>query len=64
MDHPRTQQERAEEKSVTPSEVWEQLSPESQERITCLLGRMAYKYVLSSGQQLSKDEDCGNGDEK
>lgn len=63
MEEPK-QQEDSEERAVKPAEVWEQLSPDVQARVVRLLGRMAYKYVLSSLQQSSKDEDCGNGDEK
>ena len=63
MEDPK-QQEDSEERAVTPAEVWEQLSPDIQARVVNLLGRMAYKYVLSRLQQSSQDEDCGNGSEK
>ena len=64
MDEPTPTQEQPDERTVTPAEVWEQLSPDVQARVMSLLGRMAYKYMLSSRQQSSKDEDCGNDGEK
>jgi hypothetical protein len=45
MDEP-ARQEDPEEKTVTPAEVWDQLSPDVQERAISLLVRMAYKYAL------------------
>ena len=64
MDNPVSQQEETKEQTVTPSEVWDRLSPEVRERVMSLLGRMAYKYLLSSQRQSSKDEDGGSGGEQ
>lgn len=47
MDEPNSQQEEPGERTVTPAEVWEQLSPDIQARVVSLLSRMAYKYALS-----------------
>lgn len=52
MDHPEAERERPEEQTVTPSEVWEQLSPDIQARVCSLLARMAYKYALAQSGSL------------
>lgn len=54
-------QEESEEPTVTPSEVWEQLSPDVQARIISLLTRMAYKYALTQ-QKLLQDETEATGE--
>jgi hypothetical protein len=56
MDEPLPQQEQPDEQkqTVTPAEVWEQLSPDLQERIVSLLGRMAYKYALAQCGSISE----------
>jgi hypothetical protein len=60
MDHPETERERPEEQIVTPSEVWEQLSPDVQARVCRLLARMAYKYAMS--QRRSSSAEGGGGE--
>jgi hypothetical protein len=57
MDEPVPQQEQPEVHSATPSEIWGQLSPDLQERVTTLLGRLAYKCALARHAKLSKDEE-------
>ena len=47
MDEPTPEQERPDERTVTPADVWEQLSPDIQTRVISLLARMAYKYALA-----------------
>jgi hypothetical protein len=54
MDKPDLQQKRPEERTVTPAEVWEKLSPDVQARVVSLLGKMAYKYVLARCGSLLK----------
>lgn len=56
MDEPAPQQEETQEQTVTPSEVWEQLSPDLQARITRLLARMAYKYALAQRASLPEED--------
>jgi hypothetical protein len=51
MEDPQ-QQEDSEERAVTPAEVWEQLSPDVQERVCSLFARMAYKYALAQSESL------------
>jgi len=55
MDEPNSQQEEPGERTVTPAEVWEQLSPDVQERACRLLRRMAYKYALKQCGSLSEE---------
>jgi hypothetical protein len=55
MDEPVSQQEETEERTVTPADVWEQLSPDVQERACSLLRRMAYKYALAQRGSLSEE---------
>jgi hypothetical protein len=56
MDQPVEPGEEPEEREVSPSEVWEQLSPDLQARITRLLARMAYKYALSQRESLPEED--------
>jgi len=49
MDELVLRQDELEERTVTPAEVWNQLSPEIQARVVGLLAEMAYKYVLTQG---------------
>lgn len=60
MDEPVPQQGRTEEQTVTPAEVWDQLSPDVQARVVSLLGRMAYKYALA--QLRSRPGEMGKRD--
>jgi hypothetical protein len=59
MDEPAPQQEETQEKTVTPSEVWEQLSPDLQVRVRRLLARMAYEYALAQRASLSEEDGGG-----
>lgn len=59
MDHPETERERPEEQIVTPSEVWEQLSPDIQARVCNLLARMIYKCALAECEALSEETEVG-----
>ena len=56
MDEPTLEQEETQEQTVTPPEVWEQLSPDLQRRITRLLARMAYKYALAQRRSSPEKE--------
>lgn len=47
MDEPISQQDEPEKRTVTPAEVWDQLSPDVRTRVLSLLARMTYKYVLT-----------------
>jgi hypothetical protein len=58
MEEPAPQQEETKGQTVAPSEVWEQLSPDLQRRITRLFARMAYKYALAQ-RRSSPEKDGG-----
>lgn len=60
MEDPK-QQEDSEERAVTPAEVWEQLSPDVQERVCSLFARMAYKYALSQIGLLPEETEVRDG---
>lgn len=57
MEPPDT--ERPEERSIAPSEVWEQLSPDVQSRVCSLLARMIYKCALAQYESLSEETEVG-----
>jgi hypothetical protein len=57
MDEPTSQKERPDEQIVSPSEVWDQLSPDIQSRVSGLLAKMAYKYVLAQRGLISEKPD-------
>jgi hypothetical protein len=59
MNEPSAQQEEPEEKTTTPSKVWEQLSPDVQARVVGILSRMAYKYALAQRGSLSEEDGGG-----
>ena len=59
MDQPVEPGEEPEEREVSPSEVWEQLSPDLQARITSLLARMAYKYALTQRMSVPGEKEAG-----
>jgi predicted FMN-binding regulatory protein PaiB len=61
MDEPNSQQEEPEERTVTPAEVWEQLSPDIQARVCSLFARMAYKYALSQNGLLPEEMEVRDG---
>lgn len=46
MDDSSSQQEQTEDQAVTPAEIWEQLSLDTQTRVVTLLAKMAYKCFL------------------
>ena len=60
MDEP-VKQDEPEERTVTPVEVWDQLSPEVQARVISLLVRMAYKYALAQ-RKASQEETEESGE--
>ena len=62
MDQPVGRAEEPEEREVSPSEVWEQLSPDLQARIVSLLAKMAYKCALAQHRTSSekRGKDMGN----
>jgi hypothetical protein len=59
MDRPVERGEEPQEREVSPSEVWEQLSPDLQARITNLLARMACKYALSQRMSVLVEKEAG-----
>jgi hypothetical protein len=62
MDEPTPAQEQPEEQTVTPAEVWEQLSPDIQTRVVSLIAKMAYKHVMAQRELISEKSEKGAGD--
>lgn len=56
MDEPLSQQERAEERTSTPANVWAQLDPSTRARVLELFAHSAYNFVAA--QYEAAEEGC------
>lgn len=58
MDEPVERGEELEEREVSPSEVWEQLSLDLQAHIASLLARMAYKHAVAQCESVPEETEA------